>query len=154
MIWHFSANRRRELTLRRTWLDIDEVVRGKCQIYSYLAQQKRIELNYHNQGMLPPIIADVIDLRQILANLLQNACRYTPVEGRIDVVTETEHNDELPTHVLVRVRDTGPSIPTGEQEKIFQVAYRRSTPRKRDKGTGSGLAIARRLAEVHGGTLP
>jgi signal transduction histidine kinase len=144
---------RRELTLRQIWLDLDEVVRDKCQIYSYLAQQKQIALNYHSEGGLLPIFADITRLRQILANLLQNACKYTPVGGRIDVLTETELNGTIPACVVVRVSDTGPGVAPDEQEKIFQIAYRGSTPRKRHQGMGIGLALARRLAEAHGGTL-
>lgn len=144
---------RRELTLRCIWLDLDEVVRGKCQIYTYLAQQKQITLNYRTQGGLLPVFADITRLRQILANLLQNACKYTPVGGHIDVVTEMEVNGTIPHRAIVRVSDTGPGVAVDEQEKIFQIAYRGSTPRKRHQGMGIGLALARRLAEAHGGTL-
>jgi signal transduction histidine kinase len=144
---------RRELTLRCIWLDLDEVVRGKCQIYSYLAQQKQITLNYNTQGGLLPVFADITRLRQILANLLQNACKYTPIGGHIEVVTEMEVHGTSPDRAIVRVSDSGPGVALDEQEKIFQISYRGSTPRKRHQGMGIGLALARRLAEAHGGTL-
>jgi len=86
-------------------------------------------------------------LRQVIANLLDNAVKYTPRGGRVD-------DRGLPhaTQALVRVRDTGAGIPPSELPHIWERLYRgdrsRSTP-----GLGLGLSLVRAIVEAHGGEV-
>src|SRR5207249_4623885 len=88
-------------------------------------------------------------LEQILANLLSNAAKYTPAGGRIDVVARVE--DAM---AVVRVRDTGTGIPRGMLRQVFELFAQ--IPRdlaRSEGGLGIGLALVKRLVELHGGTV-
>jgi signal transduction histidine kinase len=82
-------------------------------------------------------------LRILLRNLLDNAVRYTPSGGRIDVAASLRDG-----HPVLEVTDTGPGIPAAERERVFARFYR--LPGSAGSGSGLGLAIVRRIAELHG----
>jgi two-component system OmpR family sensor kinase len=86
-------------------------------------------------------------LRQLLVNVLQNAVQHTPHGGQVSVDAEAS-----PSAVRVRVRDTGPGIPPGDQERIFE-RFVQLDPARRHAGAGLGLPIARWIAEAHLGSL-
>jgi signal transduction histidine kinase len=92
------------------------------------------------------VVADVdpIELRQALRNLVANALQVQPREPRVLVVAELDADGAL----VVRVDDAGPGVPAEAREHLFDPFY---TTRK--SGTGLGLALVRRIAELHGGTL-
>jgi len=92
--------------------------------------------------------ADVTRLKQILMNLVGNAVKFTPEQGRIELIAR--RNDEK---VRVEVRDTGPGIPPEEQKRIFEAFYRLRQGAGATEGTGLGLAITQRLVELHGEQL-
>lgn len=83
-------------------------------------------------------------LREMLANLIDNAIHYTPAEGRVTV--RCGHTEE--GHVFVEVEDDGPGIPEEERSKVFERFYR--VPGSAGAGTGLGLAIVREVADRHG----
>ena len=91
--------------------------------------------------------ADPTALRQILANLAENAVRYTPAGGSATIISEPDDGG-----VWVGVRDTGVGIAAEHLPRIFERFYRVDPGRSREEGgTGLGLAIVRHLAEAHGG---
>jgi signal transduction histidine kinase len=93
--------------------------------------------------------ADPEALREILANLLDNAARYTPSGGRVDVRAAREGRG-----VRIEVTDTGPGIPGEHLSRIFERFYRVDPARSRELGgTGLGLSIVRHLVEAHGGRV-
>jgi two-component system, OmpR family, sensor kinase len=83
------------------------------------------------------------DVRALFANLIDNATRYTPAGGRIDVALVRRDN-----RPVVEIVDTGPGLPKGAETRIFDRFYR-GAPQD-SEGTGLGLAITRRIAERHG----
>jgi two-component system sensor histidine kinase HydH len=86
---------------------------------------------------------DPIRFRQVLVNLIQNACQVSPEGAEVEVTLGSKRG------VLeIRVQDRGPGVPEGEEERIFEPFVT-----GRSHGTGLGLAVARRLTELHGGTL-
>ncbi len=88
-------------------------------------------------------------LEQVLSNLLDNACRHTPVGGEVEVRLMREDFD-----VVVEVSDSGYGVPADQLETIFQRFYRLDPSRQRsDGGSGLGLTIARAITERHGGSL-
>ena len=95
------------------------------------------------------VTADAGRLEQMLRNLISNARRHTPVEGRIDIRATRDDG-----HVRIAVADTGCGIPPEHLPHVFERFYRADPSRDRATGgAGLGLAIVRRLAEAHGGTV-
>jgi signal transduction histidine kinase len=93
--------------------------------------------------------ADPEALRQIFTNILENAARYTPPEGRVTV--RAARTDGM---VRVEVTDTGSGIPGEHLPRIFERFYRVDPHRSREMGgTGLGLAIVKHLVEAHGGRV-
>ncbi|WP_420823595.1 ATP-binding protein [Streptosporangium subroseum] len=96
---------------------------------------------------LPEVLADPALLERILANLMSNAVRYNPADGKV-LVTASSHGD----HVEIRVVDRGPGIPAEAHDKVF-LPFQRLGDRDNHTGVGLGLALSRGLAEAMGGTL-
>ena len=92
--------------------------------------------------------ADSTRFKQILTNLIGNAIKFTPEEGKITVAARTEGD-----RVRIEVRDSGPGIPFEQQERVFDAFVRLTQSDKNTEGTGLGLAITSRLVELHGGKL-
>ena len=99
---------------------------------------KRVEIN-----------ADEQKIRQLILILVDNAVKYTPERGHISVCVQEEKGG-----VQISVADTGIGIAPDHQERIFDRFYRVDKARSRRMGgNGLGLAIAREIAEAHGGTI-
>ena len=113
-------------------------------------QRKQQVFNNEIPPDLPSLYVDPMRVKQVLINLLSNACKFTPPEGRITVQAEVWHAEWL----RVGVSDTGSGIPPAKQAEVFdefaQLDWDRTTL---DRGTGLGLAIARRLVELHSGQM-
>jgi two-component system OmpR family sensor kinase len=92
------------------------------------------------------VAADPDALRTLLRNLVDNAVRYTPAGGRVDVTVES-----TAAGARVSVTDDGPGIPTEERARVFDRFHRRAgtTP----TGSGLGLAIVKAIADAHGATV-
>ena len=113
-----------------------------------LAGAKNIALHYDGGDELP-FVGDAALLRRMLMNLLDNAIKYTPAGGTVELRATSEDG----TYTL-DVTDTGPGIPAEAQARLFDRFYRARVERaKGDGGAGLGLAIARWIAESHGGTI-
>ena len=97
---------------------------------------------------LPLIRADEGRLRQILQNLLNNALKLTTGGGEI-----TLRAREKGAELIVEVKDTGPGIAKQMQERIFDPYYRVEADRQRLSGLGLGLALCKKLVELHGGRI-
>ena len=95
-------------------------------------------------------VGDSERLHQVVANLLENAVRHSPVDGRVWLSAHAAV-DGVTT---IEVADEGPGIPAGEVERVFERFHRVDTARAaRDGGTGLGLAIARWIVDAHGGSI-
>jgi two-component system sensor histidine kinase KdpD len=117
-------------------------------------QQSRAALHHHPVDVkipenLPPIKMDVDRISEVLVHLLENASKYSPPETPIHVVVELRLGGE----VVTSVADHGPGIDDMEQDMIFEKFYRGRSLRTRIQGTGMGLAIAKAIVELHGGTI-
>jgi signal transduction histidine kinase len=95
------------------------------------------------------IEADELRLEQVLFNLIQNAVKYSPAGGEVEVIVRTE-----PTDVVIAVRDHGVGIPAAELEQLFSRFFRGSNvDYRRISGMGLGLFIVKQIVDLHGGTV-
>ncbi len=100
-----------------------------------------------NNG-IPPIEADREKLKQVILNLFNNAVKYTPPGGKIDVNLSANDYEEI-----IKITDTGIGIPTDSLPFIFDKFYRVTNADLESKGTGLGLAISQRIIEAHQGRI-
>ena len=139
----------------RLELEIDkaamtDVLQAAVNTLRPLAAQKTIELQVDGGADIPWVSMDTARIRQVLLNLLGNAIKFTPEGGRVWLRT-----DVLDGTVRVEVEDTGPGIPIQDHERIFlefeqaRIGETKSKP----EGTGLGLALAKKLVEMHGGKI-
>ena len=113
------------------------------------AREKGLTLDVDVPANALTMTADPTAARQVIANLVDNAIRYTPRGGRVTVFAERERDG-----VWLGVRDTGVGIPVEHLPRIFERFYRVDPARSREAGgTGLGLSIVRHLAEAHGGRV-
>ena len=106
-------------------------------------------LRMADEAPIDKIWADELRLSQILFNLLSNAVKFTPAGGRIEVTARTEGG-----RLIVRVADDGIGLKEEDRERIFNVFEQVDTSLgRRRQGTGLGLALTKRLVELHGGTI-
>jgi len=110
---------------------------------------RNLELVTDVPADLPDVYADQRRMRQVLLNLLENAFKFTPEGGRVSL-TLLHRTSQW---VQASVCDTGPGIPTGEQQRIFQDRVRLPQTSGTTSGFGVGLSVCRRIAEVHGGRI-
>jgi heavy metal sensor kinase len=125
----------------------DELVAECVRDAMVLAAERRIDVRRHGREEVP-FRGDEALLRRMLLNLLDNAVRHTPPGGSVDVGLEVAGSS-----LAVEVADTGGGIPGADGERIFERFVRLDPARGPDGGAGLGLAIARSIAEAHGGTL-
>lgn len=112
-----------------------------------LLGDKPIKLVAEIDANTAPIVADRRRVRQIMLNLVSNACKFTE-EGEIRI--SLQQNGD---HALFAVHDTGPGIAPEDHETVFETFQQSEAGLRQGEGTGLGLPISRRLAELHGGRL-
>jgi two-component system OmpR family sensor kinase/two-component system sensor histidine kinase BaeS len=136
-----------ELRLSREVTDIGQLVRQVVEAaVPSMDEAPNVEV-IAEEGLLS-ISVDPKRIRQVIANLLSNAIRYTPTSGRIEISIHGAEGE-----VEVYVSDTGPGISPEDLPRLFERFYRGDPARNRSGGSGLGLAIARRWVEAHGGRI-
>ena len=163
----------RLLNMLNTLLDITEAEAGMmklrrepvdlCQLGAkwpsctrYVAEERKIALRTDfpqapapPSGQTSPVLAQVdrVRMRQVFANLLDNAIKYTPAGGSVTVTARNE-----PDAAVAVFRDTGMGISAAEQDKIWQRLYRGDKSRSQ-RGLGLGLSLVKAVVEAHGGKV-
>ncbi|RZS52178.1 ATP-binding protein [Sphaerotilus mobilis] len=139
------------MPLRSAPVDLTALIRGVTELFAVTANEKGLALNVRLADGLPATLdCDELRLKQILNNLMSNALKFT-VAGSVSVEVETVPGVD---QIRVHVADTGPGIAPELHELIFE-RFRQADARVSHQhgGTGLGLALARALAELMGGTL-
>jgi signal transduction histidine kinase len=126
-------------------LDLGELVRDT--VAAAQVAQDEVMLRVDVEAALPLVSGDHARLRQVVANLLDNAVKYSPAGSAVAVSVASDGDD-----VVVTVADSGPGIPPEHHGLIFE-KFGRTKIRGAKPGTGLGLFIARSIAEAHGGSL-
>jgi signal transduction histidine kinase/CheY-like chemotaxis protein len=123
-------------------------------MFSQKANDKRIQLEFNSRSELPPaVIGDPTRLTQILANLINNALKFTN-EGRISVQTELLKDENEDVTIQFTVKDTGIGIPKDKLTEIFERFTQADTDTTRKYGgSGLGLHIVKRMVELQGGSI-
>ena len=138
-----------KMTLERRPVSLVSVVAEAVESFQYQAKAKGVAILTHVEPGAGVVSADPQRMQQVLMNLLANALRYTPAGGRVEVHLTT-HGD----HASIRVQDTGIGI---ERELLPHVFERFRQGEAHSAGTkgglGLGLAIVRKIVELHGGTV-
>jgi signal transduction histidine kinase len=132
--------------LRREAVPLSEVVRRTVDLYHDVAEAKGVVLEASPADEII-VAADRPRLDQVLANLVDNAVKYTPAGGRIVVTIE---RDTQRAHI--RVRDTGSGIRVDELPRIWDRLFRGDTSRT-ERGLGLGLSLVKAVVEAHGGSV-
>jgi signal transduction histidine kinase len=107
-----------------------------------------VEVKLNRAARLPAVLTDPDQLKEVLVNLVLNACEVMPGGGKISIREAAVTDSRLGPAVIIRVSDTGPGIPKSIQDQVFQPFF--ST---KEEGTGLGLSIATRIIADHGGRL-
>ncbi len=133
-------------------VDLPELASGICTMYRGLAESKRLALIVAVTPTVPRYVSiDEIRLRQILANLVNNAIKFTD-RGRVEVALDAVVLGDT-ADLTIRVIDTGVGIPSAHLASIFESFAQQPGQSRRYGGTGLGLAISRQLATLMQGTL-
>jgi two-component system sensor histidine kinase KdpD len=127
------------------WQPLEEVV-GSAIASSRAALGPR-EVTVRIPGELPLVHVDAVLMERVLANLLENAGKYTPADARVTIDSRVAGD-----HVECAVEDDGPGVAAGEEEAIFE-KFVRGAAESATPGVGLGLAICRAIVEAHGGTI-
>jgi len=129
-------------------VDIPGLAEEIAEQLGVLAEEKNQSIKVQSE-VVPSWIGDRVMLRQALLNLVDNAIKYSPVGGSIEILVA-----QSPEGTVIDVTDTGPGIPADLQSRVFDRFYRVDKARSRENGgTGLGLAIAKLAVEVNGGRL-
>ncbi|MDY6880118.1 MAG: ATP-binding protein, partial [Thermodesulfobacteriota bacterium] len=133
--------------LKHEEIDMSKVVRDACSLFEPLAEEKKIHLSFHVQGT-NMFSGDVRMIQRMIANILDNAIKYTHPGGNVDVsVQETDSRG-----ISVAIKDTGIGISENDIGHVFERFYR-CDPSRSQKGIGLGLSLAKAIAQAHGGDL-
>jgi len=129
-------------------VNLNELIPECVVIVGSKVEQKGQRLEYSVAPEVPLILADYNKIKQVCLNLLNNAMKYTPEGGKIEV-TAHRSGDE----VVIRVSDTGIGIPAESLPHLFEKFYRVPGTERHTQGTGLGLSICRRIVEAHSGRI-
>jgi signal transduction histidine kinase len=128
-------------------MDLSEIARSACDLFGPMAEDNGVTLTC-NTPHPSPLLGESRMIQRMLANLLDNAIKYTPSGGTVTVsVSENEKKD-----LVVTVRDTGIGISESDLPRIFDRFYRCDQSRSKP-GIGLGLSLARAIARAHQGEI-
>lgn len=137
-----------ELKLEKSQFDVTQLISKLVSDFSALAKERQLEL-FQDTPLSLTVMADEGKLTRVISNLLTNALKFTPKEGRI-IVSAADKKQ----FIQISIQDTGEGISPDELEKVFQKFYqveKRKLGRK--TGTGLGLPLCRKLVDAHGGKI-
>jgi ligand-binding sensor domain-containing protein/signal transduction histidine kinase/DNA-binding response OmpR family regulator len=135
--------------------DFSEFVKKIVEQFDNAAKQKKIRLDFSSKLSVNDYLFDRDKMDKILFNLLSNALKFTPEGGLIQVRLQVKEGTDLSTNpIVITIEDSGIGIPEDQLPKIFDRFYQvDSTSKRKQEGTGIGLALTKELVKVHDGTI-
>jgi PAS domain S-box-containing protein len=138
-----------KIQLHKEPIEGTAVLRRAAEIYRPVCEERRQQLTVEIQCESIPLFADATRIEQIVTNLITNAIKYTPEGGTISLSATVKNG-----HGVIKVKDAGIGIPKDVLPRVFQLFAQAEQGLDRSQGgLGIGLTIARKLAEIHGGTV-
>lgn len=130
--------------------DLESLVRGVVESFSLRTRHQDVAITLRpSPTPLPPLTIDGAAIEQVVANLLDNAIKYSGDSREVEVSVDNDGS-----HAIIRVTDHGVGIPSDECRRIFERFHRVSTGLVHEvRGTGLGLAIVKHVVQAHGGTV-
>lgn len=136
--------------MRESAIDLNELLGGLAIVIGGRAEAAKVSISVQKVSNLPRLHADGAYVKQLLSNLLNNAVKFTPPGGRVTVTPH--HGDD--SRLLVTITDTGIGISAANMARVTQAfTIGENVFTRHYQGQGLGLAIARRLVDLHGGTI-
>ena len=135
------------MRLQRDVVSLADTVRDAVELYAEVAEEKGLTLGLDAAPDVPSITGDRARLTQVVANLIDNAIKYTPAPGRVSVSVRAADDG-----AEVVVEDTGSGISSADQARIWERLYRGDQSRS-ERGLGIGLSLVRAIVEAHGGRV-
>ncbi len=137
------------IPLDRAESSLSDLISDTLESFSELALRQGVKLEGSVDSNVDPVMMDTQRIGRVLNNLIGNALRHTPAEGRVNV-----HAQRTASGVEVRVSDTGEGIRPEDLPHVFESFYRGEKSRSRSTGgAGLGLAISRGIVQAHGGKI-
>jgi two-component system phosphate regulon sensor histidine kinase PhoR len=133
--------------LKKESVNLNQLVEEVIAQLSLQAERQKLSISQEFAADLPSVPADKDRVRQVIANLVHNAIKFSHSGGRITITTRT-----LEGAVIVDIADTGLGIPREDLPRVFERFYKGDKARA-GEGTGMGLAIAKHVVEAHGGSI-
>jgi two-component system OmpR family sensor kinase len=134
----------------RKRLKLDDLAREVVAEMVPLADARKIDLGI-SASQPAYVLGDSDALHTLVRNLVDNAVRYTPIGGTVDVSVQDSDEPGTIYGAVLRVVDTGPGIPADERQRVFDRFYR--PPGTSPPGSGLGMAIVKAIADAHGATV-
>lgn len=130
-------------------IDVYKIISECVYRMNISAKQKNQILEFNSDESIPEIMGDKDRFEQVIVNILSNAIKYTPENGKIEVALKLDGEN-----IIVKVADNGIGIPKEDLPRLFERFYRVDKARSRMLGgTGLGLSIARQIVEAHKGKI-
>ena len=126
---------------------ISELANDVHRNYQVLAQKKNIALSLNMQSQIPLVFADISLVERAIQNLMDNALKFTPEGGQVIVTIKPNKNN-----VEIAIKDSGPGIDKENQQLVFE-RYRQTKTGKEKEGAGLGLAIVRKIMDLHNASI-
>lgn len=138
-----------KLSLEKRAVNLGECLRNAIEMIEPRATAKNQILHVELRDSFPPLFADPVRLQQVVANLLDNAVKFSPPQGEIRLTAWLSDG-----HVILEVVDSGPGIDPGHLSRVFEPFWQSDlSSRRQYGGTGLGMSIAREIALLHDGEL-
>jgi signal transduction histidine kinase len=134
------------MRLDRRVEDLATIAREAVELYEFVAKEAGVSIVTH-MGADTEIMADRRRISQVAANLMDNAIKYTPAGGRVEVSVFTD-----PHWATLRVSDTGIGVAPEDQRRVWERLFRADRSRG-ERGLGLGLSLVKAVVEAHGGTV-
>ncbi len=144
MISRFDENK---VKMEYDYFNMDDLIQNIYDLFLPIAEEKNIKFVVKPSDGIT-ILADKVKLSQAVINLVDNAMKFTPENGRVDISIFSKNDN-----IELRVKDSGEGIPEDKIDRIFERFYQVDPSRSKQKGAGLGLQICKKIIEAHKGQI-